>query len=104
MNNLFFLDKRGRHTRGVPNHLMMQNNMAARINPTALPSLEEAVRDHHQNGGRLTDPHTFGIDALGDYPDKARIRQESFFRKYNSFDEIFNHLCVKCLKIVFCII
>ena len=52
---------------------MTENNMAARINPADLPSLEEAVTDYHRSGGRLTHPHTFGIDALRNYPDKLSV-------------------------------
>ena len=76
--------------RGVPNKLMLQNNRVAVLDTSLLPSVDQAVSEYHQSGGRLTEPHTFGIDPLSDSPQKALIREESFFRKYPSFDPIFD--------------
>ena len=76
-----WIDRKGRLPRGVPNQLMASNNRTSRISANILPSLEEAVFEYCQNGGRLTDPHTFGLDPLCHYPEKAEIREATFTRK-----------------------
>ena len=59
------IGKKDRLPIGVPNCLMASNNRTAKISANLLPSaVDEAVSDYYWNGGRLTDPHTFGLDAM----------------------------------------
>ena len=56
------------------------------INPTNVPSLQDAVQGYEAGGGRLTGPHSFGTDILRDSPLKASERNIEFHQRYDAED------------------
>ncbi len=79
--------------RGIPNHLMLSNNRAARVDVSLLPSVSEAKREYIEIGGRLSEPMMFGVDPLGCFPEKYELREANFRLKYPSFEPMFNTVC-----------
>ena len=85
---LHFLDPGTR--RGVPNHTMLSNNQAARIDSRLIPSVESAIREFERDGGQLTVFSSFGEDPLQGSPTLAAQREAEFHRQYPEFQEFFH--------------
>ena len=78
--------------RGIPNVLMTRDNRTKKFDILSLPSPDQAAQMYRASGGRITDPDSFGDDPIALDPDKIRIRDQCFSKKYNSFTVIFNEL------------
>ena len=63
---------------GVPNYLAAAPQ-TARIQANLLPSPSEAVRLHQNQGGRLSEEHSFGRDPLEGFLQLQRLRERDFF-------------------------
>lgn len=72
---------------GIPNVKMQQDNRAAYVSPSNIPSPEEAVASYQRGGGRLTLVSTFGDDPLS--PSLDAIRQQEFLRCIQHFSLYF---------------
>ena len=49
---------------GIPNQLQIGAFNASPIHPSEIPDVSAAVESYRRQGGRLTDPSTFGVDPL----------------------------------------
>lgn len=49
---------------GIPNQLAMSSSVAVSLNSLVIPSTPCAIQLYLNNGGHLTEPHTFGSDPL----------------------------------------
>ena len=78
--------------RGVPNRLMNIDNRAKKIDPTLLPSTEEAVELYP---GTISEPCGFGTDPLESSSSKRSIRLEAFCSRY-SFETLFSEVSNGC--------
>ena len=78
--------------RGVPNRLMNLDNRAKRVDPTLLPSVEQAVQMYP---GAISEPCSFGVDPLETNISKKTIRLESFCSRY-SFQTLFSEVSNGC--------
>lgn len=74
--------------KGIPNVKMQQDNRAAKVSPSIIPSPEEAVTSYQCSGGRLTLLSAFGDDPLS--PSLDAIRQQEFSRRCPSFQPVFH--------------
>ena len=71
--------------RGIPNKLMSYDNKAKKIDPTFLPTVEEAVGLYP---GTISESCSFGMDPLESNSLKQKMRYESFCSRY-SFESLF---------------
>lgn len=76
--------------RGVPDELMRQNNRAAKVPATVLPTAEEAVHGFEQTEGHLTVLPKFGHDPLEGSDDLQEARNQGFIAKYPNFEPLFS--------------
>ena len=60
--------------------LMSNNNQAAKLNPSDIPTPD----------GEITVFNTFGQDPLELRPDLITEREELFYQQYSTFDQIFH--------------
>ena len=78
--------------RVVPNRLMNLDNRAKRIDPTLLPTTEEAVQLYP---GTISEPCSFGTDPLEFSASKKNIRSEAFYSRF-SFETLFGEVSNGC--------
>ena len=79
----------GEH-RGIPNVLMRNNNQAAKLNPSDIPTPDDALQQFQNYGGEITVFNTFGQDPLELRPDLITEREELFYQQHPTFDQIFH--------------
>ena len=79
----------GEH-RGVPNVLMSNNNQAAQLDPSIIPTPDDALQQFQDCGGDITVLNSFGHDPLELRPDLITEREDLFFQQNPTFDEIFH--------------
>ena len=63
-NNLFFIGRRLRGISNVPNVMMLQDKRTKRLDPVAIPTVNDAVTNYRTHGGHLTDPDELGVDLI----------------------------------------
>ena len=84
------------HTRGcsqrIPNQAMLANNHVAQMNPTLVPTSEQAVQLYQDAGGQLTLFNSFGEDPLALNFTMRQQRDWAFFKRYPTFDNVFFRL------------
>lgn len=68
------------------------NSQVKRIDPTLVPSVEDAVILYENAGGKLTRECCFGIDPLQGNAEAIRRRESKFITENPAFDIIFDHL------------
>jgi len=78
----------GEH-RGIPNVLMANNNKAAQLHPTVIPTPDDALQDFESGGGEITVFNSFGNDPLEQRPDLIRQREVYFYQRHPRFEDIF---------------
>ena len=71
--------------RGIPNQLMRRNNHIAQINPSLLPSSDDAVQLYKQFGGNITQFSAFGQDPFNSRPDLVQQLEIEFYQRYPQF-------------------
>ena len=79
----------GEH-RGAPNVLMNNNNQAAQLNPSVIPTPDDALQQFQDCGGDITVFNCFGQDPLELRPDLITEREDLFCQRNPTFDEIFH--------------
>lgn len=67
--------------RGIPNTLQRQQTGTTLIHPLEIPTVGEASHRYRQQGGSLTDPHTFGQDPLAGDDDLLQQRDREFTQR-----------------------
>lgn len=67
--------------RGIPNVLQRQQTGTTVIHPLEIPTVDEASHQYREQGGSLTDPHTFGHDPLADDDDLQQQRDREFSQR-----------------------
>ena len=78
--------------RGVPDNLMQTSNCIAKVDPSIVPSPDEAVRQFTLDGSDLTLWSPFGLDPLANFPNLSYQREEFFSRHYPDIDIAFHNL------------
>ena len=73
----------------IPNQLMLRNNQAKHVDSTLVPNTDDAVHMYQSLGGDLTLFSEFGRDPLVDRQDLLRLREERYFERWPSFEDIF---------------
>ena len=81
--------------RGIPNLLQSRCNTTTAMHQHEIPSAEQAADDYKQQGGNLSDPHSYGFDPLEANELLFHRRNELFAeRVHSSFPDIFSSLLV----------
>ena len=75
--------------RGVPNHLRLENNQTAQVDPSLIPDAESAVEEFEGTGGHLTVLSSFGEDPLQRNPNLVVQREAEFYGRYPDFSQFF---------------
>jgi hypothetical protein len=70
----------------------MNNSQVKRINPSLVPTVDEAITLYENAGVKLTRECCFGIDPLMGNDEGIRRREKKFTSKNPSYDVIFNRL------------
>ena len=71
--------------RGIPNQLMRSNNHITQINPSLLPSSDDAVQLYKQFGENITQFSAFGQDPFNSRPDLVQQQEIEFYQRYPQF-------------------
>ena len=71
---------------------MRRNNRIARIDPSLLPSSDDAVQLYEQFGGNITQFSAFGQDPLNSRSDLVQQRETEFYQRYPQFGPFFHKL------------
>ena len=71
---------------------MESNSQVARVDPSLVPSPEDAVRQYEEAGGHLTHFSQFGSDPLVGDRHLIQEREVRFYQIYPNFDPIFHNL------------
>ena len=69
---------------------MSNNDQVAQLNPSVIPSPDDALQQFESCGGEITVFNAFGQDPLELRPDLITEREELFHRQHPSFNEIFH--------------
>ena len=78
--------------RGTPNRLQTAAYNTAIIHIAEIPVASVAVEMYRQQGGRLTDPQSFGEDPLAGDPMHIQQRQDRWMRECAHPEQIFSEL------------
>lgn len=76
--------------RGIPNVLMSNNNQVAQLNPSVIPTPDDALQQFQDCGWEVTVFNSFGQDPLELRPYLIAEREELFHQRHPTFDEIFH--------------
>lgn len=76
--------------RGIPNVLMHQNDQTVKVDPSLVPTVEDALQMFESNGGHITRFSEFGRDPLAHYPQLIQQRESSFLQFYPDFGPLFH--------------
>ena len=77
---------------GVPNEHQQHRYKTTAVPSHAVPQADNAKRLYVAEGGRITEPGTFGTDPLKDRPDLVQRRNGVFHARNPSFDNIFGNV------------
>jgi hypothetical protein len=77
---------------GVPNILARTTSRVACVQPSQIPTVYEAVRNHESGGGNLTREAGFGRDPIADYPGLQSLRERDFTLVFPSMDAVFEDI------------
>lgn len=72
----------------------MNNSQVRRINPTLVPTVDEAITFYENAGGQLTRECCVGLDPLMGNDEAIQRRERMFMGENPSFDVIFNNVHV----------
>ena len=71
---------------------MRRNNHIARIDPSLLPSSDDAVQLYEQFGSNITQFSAFGQDPPNSRSDLVQQRETEFYQRYPQFGPSFHKL------------
>ena len=77
---------------GVPNERQQHRYETTAVPSHAVPQADNAKRLYEAQGGRISEPGTFGTDPLKDRPDLVQRRDGLFHARNPSFDNIFRNV------------
>lgn len=69
---------------------MSNNDQVAQLNPSVIPSPDDALQQFESCGGEITVFNAFGQDPLELRPDLITEQEELFHQQHSSFAEIFH--------------
>ena len=76
----------------VPNERQQHRYETTAVPSHAVPQADNAKRLYEAQGGRISEPGTFGTDPLKDRPDLVQRRDGLFHARNPSFDNIFGNV------------
>ena len=79
-------------SRGTPNQRMLINSQTKMINPSLVPTSNDAIALYRQCGGFITETSNFGEDPIAFSPTKCAFRQTAFKKQFPSFETIYHEL------------
>ena len=77
---------------GVPSERQQHRYETTAVPSHAVPQADDAKRLYEAQGGRISEPGTFGTDPLKDRPDLVQTRNGLFNARNPSFDNIFGNV------------
>ena len=72
--------------------LARANNQVTPISRQNIPSLDQAISAHENNGGHLTPESCYGQDPIIDLPGLQLLRERDFLYEYPNMDAVFQNV------------
>lgn len=77
---------------GIPNTLASHAPQTTHLASANVPSTSQATWLHQNQGGRISDEHTYGRDPLAGYEHLQQLRERDFCQMYPNTQEVFQNV------------